>query len=84
MWRNCALLTIKLDQAVLAFNEERQERSSNCGNKVLLKKCCLHGHYAQGGKTRGDHKTADHVMDMGYQEKYIPFDLVGKNSGNST
>jgi transposase len=37
------------------------------------------GHYSRGGKTRGDHKAADH--DMGCQEKYIPFGLIDENSG---
>jgi hypothetical protein len=37
------------------------------------------GNYARGGKTRGDHRVADH--DMGGEEKYIPFGLVEEDSG---
>lgn len=37
------------------------------------------GDYARGGKTRGDHRAADH--DMGGEEKYIPFGLVDEDSG---
>ena len=37
------------------------------------------GDYARGGKTRGDHRAADH--DMGGEEKYIPFGLVEEDSG---
>ena len=37
------------------------------------------GDYARGGKTRGDHRAADH--DMGAEEKYIPFGLVEEDSG---
>jgi hypothetical protein len=37
------------------------------------------GDYARGGKTRGDHRAADH--DMGGEEKYVPFGLVDEDSG---
>jgi hypothetical protein len=37
------------------------------------------GDYSRGGKTRGDHRAADH--DMGCDEKYIPFGLVDEDSG---
>jgi len=37
------------------------------------------GDYARGGKTRGDHRAADH--DMGAAEQYIPFGLVEEDSG---
>lgn len=37
------------------------------------------GDYARGGKTRGDHRAADH--DMGAEEKYTPFGLVDEDSG---
>lgn len=37
------------------------------------------GDYARGGKTRGDHRAADH--DMGGEEKYVPFGLVAEDSG---
>jgi Rhodopirellula transposase DDE domain len=36
------------------------------------------GEYARGGKTRGDHRAADH--DMGCEEKYVPFGLVDEDS----
>ena len=37
------------------------------------------GDYSRGGKTRGDHRAADH--DMGCSEKYTPFGVVNEDSG---
>jgi len=37
------------------------------------------GRYARGGKTRGDHRAADH--DMKKKKKYVPFGLVDEDSG---
>lgn len=37
------------------------------------------GDYSRGGKTRGDHKAADH--DMGCEEKHTPFGLVDEDGG---
>ena len=37
------------------------------------------GDYSRGGKTRGDHRAADH--DMGCAEKQIPFGMVEEDSG---
>jgi hypothetical protein len=37
------------------------------------------GAYSRGGKTRGDHKAADH--DMGCREKYTPFGVVDEDTG---
>ncbi len=37
------------------------------------------GEYSRGGKTRGDHRAADH--DMGCREKYTPFGIVNEDSG---
>ena len=37
------------------------------------------GEYSRGGKTRGDHRAADH--DMGCHEKYTPFGVVNEDSG---
>jgi len=37
------------------------------------------GEYARGGKTRGDHRAADH--DMGCEEKYVPFGVIDEDSG---
>jgi hypothetical protein len=38
------------------------------------------GEYSRGGKTRGDHKAADH--DMGCREKYTPFGVVDEDTGD--
>ena len=35
------------------------------------------GEYSRGGKTRADHKAADH--DMGCREKYTPFGIVNED-----
>lgn len=37
------------------------------------------GDYSRGGKTRGDHRAADH--DMGCTEKYTPLGIVDEDSG---
>jgi hypothetical protein len=37
------------------------------------------GAYSRGGKTRGDHRAADH--DMGCAEKYVPFGLLDEDDG---
>jgi transposase len=37
------------------------------------------GDYSRGGKTRGDHRAADH--DMGCKEKYVPFGIIDENEG---
>ena len=37
------------------------------------------GDYSRGGKTRGDHRAADH--DMGCKEKYVPFGIIDENQG---
>ena len=37
------------------------------------------GEYSRGGKTRGDHRAADH--DMGCREKYTPFGIINEDSG---
>ena len=37
------------------------------------------GEYARGGKTRGEHRAADH--DRGCEEKYVPFGVVDEDSG---
>lgn len=37
------------------------------------------GPYSRGGKTRGEHRAADH--DMGCHEKYTPFGIVDEDSG---
>ena len=37
------------------------------------------GESARGGKTRGDHRAADH--DLGGEEKYVPFAVVDEDSG---
>ena len=38
------------------------------------------GDYSRGGKTRGDHRAADH--DMGCEEKHTPFGVVNEDSGS--
>ncbi len=37
------------------------------------------GEYARGGKTRGDHRAADH--DIGCEEKYVSFRVVDEDTG---
>jgi len=37
------------------------------------------GEYSRGGKTRGDHRAADH--DMGCQETHVPFGIVDEDEG---
>jgi len=37
------------------------------------------GDYSRGGKTRGEHRAADH--DMGCMEKYTPLGIVDEDSG---
>nr|MBS0019840.1 ISAzo13 family transposase [Gammaproteobacteria bacterium] len=56
-------------------NEEGQIKRLSIDCKATVKI----GEYARGGKTRGDHRAADH--DMGCEEKYVPFGLVDENSG---
>ena len=57
------------------LNEEAQIKrlSIDCKATVTI------GEYARGGKTRGDHRAADH--DRGCEEKYVPFGVVDEDSG---
>lgn len=75
-----SLKKIPETDAIFANLKAKDAQAGDTRRLSMDCKATVHiGDYCRGGKTRGDHRAADH--DMGCEEKYTPLGIVDEDNG---